>query len=63
MAPRFRPEGVTLGLGLLALGVATTLANLGHLDLLSTLRHGWPLLLIVWGVLELWLTYSARRAA
>jgi hypothetical protein len=63
MASRFRPEGVTLGLGLLALGVATTLANLGRLDLLSTVRHGWPLLLIVWGGLELWLTYSSRRAA
>jgi hypothetical protein len=54
---------VTLGLGLLGLGVATTLANLGRIDLLSTLRQSWPVLLIVWGVLELWLTFSSRRAA
>jgi hypothetical protein len=63
MTPRFRPEGVTMGLGLLGLGVATLLGNLGRLDLLSTVRHGWPLLLIVWGGLELWLTFSSRRSA
>jgi hypothetical protein len=63
MTSRFRPEGVTMGLGLLGLGVATLLANLGRLDLLSAVRHGWPLLLVVWGALELWLTFSSRRSA
>jgi len=63
MAFRFRPEGVTCGLGLVALGAAATLANLGQLDLLATVRNGWPLLLIVWGALELLLTYSTRRPA
>lgn len=63
MASRFRPEGVTMGLGLVGLGVATLLGNLGRIDLLSTVRHFWPLLLVVWGVLELWLTYSTRRSA
>ncbi len=61
MALRFRPEGVTVGIGLVALGVLTSLANLGHLDLLRTVRQSWPLLLIVWGGLELLLTYSSRR--
>lgn len=63
MALRFRPEGVTVGLGLLGLGVLATLSNLGRLDLLRAVRQSWPLLLIVWGVLELLLTYSSRRAS
>ncbi len=63
MAFRFRPEGITCGLGLVGLGTAATLANLGRIDLLSTVRHAWPVLLIVWGVLELLLTYSSRRPA
>jgi len=61
MALRFRPEGVTAGLGLVGIGILTTLSNLGHLDLLRSVRQSWPLLLIVWGVLELLLTYSSRR--
>jgi hypothetical protein len=63
MALRFRPEGVTIGLGLAGLGVLASLANLGQLDLLRAVRQSWPLLLIVWGVLELVLTYSSRRAS
>ena len=63
MALRFRPEGITVGIGLVALGVLTSLANLGQLDLLRVVRQSWPLLLIVWGVLELLLTYSSRRAS
>ena len=63
MALRVRPEGITLGIGLVALGVLTSLANLGQLDLLRVVRQSWPLLLIVWGVLELLLTYSSRRTS
>ena len=63
MALRFRPEGVTVGVGFVALGVLTTFSNLGYLDLLKTVRQGWPLLLIVWGLLELLLTYSSRRTS
>jgi hypothetical protein len=63
MTLRFRPEGVTVGIGLVALGVLTSLANLGQLDLLRAVRQSWPLLLIVWGVLELLLTYSSRRTS
>jgi hypothetical protein len=48
-----RIEGVLLGFGLVALGAAWTLANMGQLDLLTTLRRWWPLLLVVWGALEL----------
>ncbi len=63
MALRFRPERLTLGVALVALGVATLLANQGRLDLLLTVRQGWPLLLILWGVLELALTLSSRRSS
>lgn len=51
--PGFRVEAFVLGLCLLALGVAWTLANLGVLELLPTLRTWWPVSLIVWGVAEL----------
>ena len=57
------PETITLGLGLIALGLAWTLANLGYFDLLHALRLLWPALLIVWGVLELRVTLLARRGA
>jgi hypothetical protein len=61
MALGFRPESLTLGLSLIALGAAWTLANLGRLDLLSTLRTWWPLTLVVWGGLELLGTWTSRR--
>ena len=41
--PAFSPEGVTLGVGLVALGVLWTLSNLGRLELLPLLRTWWPL--------------------
>lgn len=63
MARRFRPEKLTLGIGLVALGIGALLANHGRLDLLAAVRHGWPLLLILWGVLELALTFSSRRVS
>ncbi len=49
----FSSEGLTLGLGLVGIGVLWTLSNLGHVDLLHALRTWWPLLLVVWGLLEL----------
>ena len=32
--PAFSPEGVTLGLGLIAIGLLWTLSNFGQVDLL-----------------------------
>lgn len=60
MARPFRPESLTFGVLLVALGVAWTASNLGKLDLLSTLRTWWPASLILWGALEL-LAYAAGR--
>jgi hypothetical protein len=51
--PGFSPEGVTLGVCLVALGVLWTLANLGRLELLPVVRPWWPLSFVLWGVLEL----------
>jgi hypothetical protein len=60
--PAFSSEGLTLGFGLIAIGVLWTLSNLGHADLLYTLRTWWPLALVVWGGLEL-ADLAIRRAA
>jgi hypothetical protein len=51
---------LTVGILLVALGVVWTAANLGKLDLLSTLRTWWPSALILWGALELAGFASAR---
>jgi hypothetical protein len=51
--PAFRIETLVLGVSLVTLGSVWTLANLGHIDLLATLRTFWPLALVVWGILEL----------
>jgi hypothetical protein len=51
--PSFSPEGVTLGVCLVALGVLWTLGNLGRVEMLPLLRTWWPLSLALWGVLEL----------
>jgi len=58
----FRPEGVALGIGLMALGILWMLANLGQVDMFATVRRFWPLILVVWGALELGHTYLARRS-
>jgi hypothetical protein len=62
--PLFSPEGLTLGVCLVVLGVLWTFSNLGHLDLLPLLRTWWPLSLVLWGVLELadLLTRRSRRS-
>jgi hypothetical protein len=46
-------ETLVVGLGLLGGGLVWLLGNLGRLDALETLHRWWPLLLVVWGVLEL----------
>ena len=53
MARPFRPEGLVLGLLLVAVGSVWMAANLGKLDLLATLRTWWPASLVVWGLVEL----------
>ncbi len=60
--PNFNPEGLTLGIGLIAIGVLWTLSNLGRVDLLYTLRTWWPLALVLWGGLEL-ADLGIRRSA
>jgi hypothetical protein len=58
---RVRPEAVVLGFALIALGVLWTLANVGTLDLLGTLRRWWPVTLVLWGCLELYQSYADAR--
>jgi Domain of unknown function (DUF5668) len=53
VARPFRSEGLVLGLLLVALGSVWMMANLGKLELLSTLRTWWPASLVVWGAVEL----------
>jgi cell wall-active antibiotic response 4TMS protein YvqF len=53
MARRFKPEALVLGLTLIGVGVVWMLANAGLVDLLATLHAWWPMILVVWGVLEL----------
>ena len=56
-------ETLVLGLGLVGLGLVWTLGNLGRLDALETLHRWWPLLLVVWGALEVAVSLSRRSAA
>jgi hypothetical protein len=58
----FSPEGLTLGVCLVALGVLWTLANMGRFELLTVLRTWWPLSLVLWGVLEL-VDLALRRSS
>jgi hypothetical protein len=58
----FSPEGLTLGICLVALGVLWTLANMGRLELLPVLRTWWPVSLLLWGALEL-VELGIRRAS
>lgn len=60
MGPALKVEAFVLGVCLLALGILWTLANLGALDLMPTLRTWWPLSLVVWGLAELANTYLTR---
>jgi len=60
MAPRFSPERLVAGLGLMALGVVGSLARNGAMDFLATVRTWWPASLVVWGLAELYNTFAAR---
>ena len=61
MAARaFSPEGLTVGICLVGVGLMWLLSNLGRLELLPTLRTWWPLSLVLWGGLELLDFYSGR---
>lgn len=55
-------EQVVAGLGLIGLGVLWTLGNLDRIDLLHALRIFFPALLVVWGVLELIVSFSRRAS-
>ena len=61
MAPSYKPETHVVGVGLIALGIVWTLANVGALDLLETLRRWWPATLVLWGILELHRSYADGR--
>jgi hypothetical protein len=61
MAPRTSTEGIVVGFGLIGLGLLWMLSNMGRLDLLSAVRTWWPLLLVVWGALELMNTRARKR--
>ena len=63
MIGSIKVEGIVLGLCLVALGAVWTLANLGRLDLLDTLRRWWPASLVLWGLLELIAAWSRRERA
>lgn len=56
-----RPENLVLGGLLILVGIAWTLANLGRLDMLGVVRTWWPLMLVLWGGLELHNTLASRR--
>jgi hypothetical protein len=62
MLSSLRVEKVVLGLGLLGLGVLWTLANFERVDLLEELRRFWPTLLIVWGALEVAVSFARRSS-
>lgn len=63
MTVLFNLEALVLGLALVALGLVWLLANLGYLDLLTTLHRWWPSVLVLWGALELGGSLRRRRAS
>jgi hypothetical protein len=62
MLSSLRVERIVLGVGLVGLGVIFTLANLERVDLLSTLRLAWPVLLVLWGTLEVIVSFARRES-
>jgi hypothetical protein len=57
-----RVDRIVMGLGLVGLGTIWMLGNLERLDVLRALRLFWPALLILWGVLELVVTFLRRSS-
>jgi hypothetical protein len=62
MLSSLKVERVVMGLGLMGLGILWTLSNFDRLDLLVALRRFWPMLLIVWGALELAVSLARRSS-
>lgn len=56
-------EALVAGIALIALGVLWMLANLGRLDLLDTVHHWWPSILVLWGALALARALARRNPA
>jgi|EndMetStandDraft_7_1072992.scaffolds.fasta_scaffold92495_2 hypothetical protein len=63
MLSSLKVERVVLGVGLVGLGVLITLANLDRIDLLSALRLSWPVLLVLWGTLEVLVSLARRDSS
>lgn len=55
-------DRLVMALGLIGLGVLMMLANFDRLDLLQALRIFWPALLILWGALELIVSFTRRAS-
>jgi hypothetical protein len=49
----FHTEQLVLGLAIAWVGVVATLGNLGVVDTLAALHRWWPVILVAWGVLDL----------
>jgi hypothetical protein len=62
MLSSLKVERVVLGTGLVGLGVLITLANFERIDLLSALRLAWPVLLVLWGTLEVIVSFARRES-
>lgn len=60
MGARFSPEGLALGVTLLALGIVGTLSTFGVIEALPLVRRYWPLSLVIWGLLEIIHARAAR---
>ncbi len=58
--PTLKPESLVIGLCLVAMGFLWMLSNFGRLELLPVVRTWWPSVLIVWGLLELWNSFTSR---
>ena len=60
MLSSLKVERIVVGMALIGLGVLLTLANFDRIDLLGALRRFWPSLLIVWGALEVAVSFARR---
>jgi hypothetical protein len=61
MRPRFEPDKLAIGAGLVALGTVGLLSRIGWLDFLTTVHTWWPAILVVWGFAELYATFAERE--
>jgi LiaI-LiaF-like transmembrane region len=63
MLSSLKVERIVLGVALVGLGVLITLANFERIDLLSALRMSWPALLVLWGALEVIVSFARRQSS